>query len=214
MEDNGWLKRGRTDALAQPTSISRVEFASPAQPSHPLLSAPGASIHRYLRQALFGRLGLSSVKQEIRRGRSWSCRWQMGVCPGFPANEDLRADGRDRHPMKLDAGMKRTCLRCFPIWSLRFDTRTGRSLKGVRSTPAAGGLNAKNSRRPAAQRRVPSRRRIPDQSVPSSRPFLLADAVNCVFPALRATHASPLRSVRRRILARMSWASGEARAGA
>jgi len=42
------------------------------------------------------------------------------------------------------------------------------SLKGVRSTSIAGGSNAMNFRRPAAQWDATPGRRIPDQSVPSS----------------------------------------------
>jgi hypothetical protein len=63
--------------------------------------------------------------------------------------KDAQASGRGSSPIGLNAGPKRTCLGSFALWGLRLDTRARRSLKGLRSTPVAGGSNAINSRRPA-----------------------------------------------------------------
>gem|GEM_PF-6470370 len=77
------------------------------------------------------------------------------------ADEPAQSD--ERRECRSEAGMTGRSL----ALGLQLDGRTKRSPGGLRSTPTAGGSNAVNPRRLAAQRRSTPRRRIPDQSVPS-----------------------------------------------
>lgn len=82
------------------------------------------------------------------------CRYMVSIRQKVPA-------------ASLFVGGRGACLGSLPPCGHQHNTRAERSLKRVRSTLIAGGSNAKNSRRLAAQRRSTPRRRAPDRSVPS-----------------------------------------------
>ncbi len=93
-----------------------------------------------------------------------------GACPDILANRTLQAGQRGSCSARLNTGPKRICQGSFTHSASSVVWERNAPIRGVRSTPCAGGSNAANSRRPAARRRSTPGQRIPDQSVPSSVP--------------------------------------------